>query len=421
MTAFLAIAVVLTALALAWVLPPLLRRRPRASGVDRARSNVELLREQLAELDADLAAGTLSPEKYSQARSEVERRVLEESESDDAAAEASAARARGAAVVLAALIPIAGTVLYLQLGNPGALAPQHAAPGHGDLTREQIEGMVSRLEARLREQPDDGNGWALLARSNLALQRFPEAVEAYARAITLVKDNANLYADYADALAMTQGRRLEGEPERLIEQALKIDPDHVKALALAGSVAFEKKDFNGAIAYWERLLKVAPPDSEFAASIRESIADARAALGAGGAKQPGANEPAAAPAVVTREPSASPAGASITGSVRLAPELAGKAAPDDTVFIFARPVAGPRMPLAVLRKQVRDLPVEFRLDDSMAMSPAAKLSDHAEVVVGARVSKGGGPVGQPGDLEGLSAPVKAGGTGVKVVIDTVVK
>lgn len=421
MTSFAVIAVVLTALALAWVLPPLLRRRPPDAGVDRAQSNLALLREQVADLDADLASGTLPAEKYSQARSELERRVLEESESDPSAGEGGAGKGRVAAVVLAAVIPIAGTLLYLLLGSPGALAPQHAVPGHSDLSVEQLEGMVARLEVRLREQPEDGEGWALLARSNLVLQRFPEAVKAYARATALVKDNASLYADYADALAMTQERRLQGEPERLIAQALKIDPDHVKALALAGTVAFEKRDFKGAVGYWEHILKLAPPDSEMAASIRESIADARAALGGGAEKQAGASGPAAAPAPAARAPAAAPAGASIMGTVRLAPALAGKAAPADTVFIFARPVSGPRMPLAVLRKQVQDLPVEFRLDDSMAMSPAAKLSDHEKVVVGARISKGGGPVGQPGDLEGLSAPVKVGEHGISVVIDSEVR
>jgi cytochrome c-type biogenesis protein CcmH len=173
-TAFLSIAVLLTAVALAWVLPPLLRRRPPGAGVERADSNVILLREQLAELDADLASGTLSADKYAQARSELERRVLEESDGGPGPAAGGRARARGAAIVLAALIPVAGALLYINLGSPESLAPRHGVPGHPDLSVEQIAGMVARLEARLREHPDDANGWALLARSNLVLQRFPE-------------------------------------------------------------------------------------------------------------------------------------------------------------------------------------------------------------------------------------------------------
>ena len=409
MTGFLVVAAVMTAIALAWVLPPLLRRRPRDGGVERDASNLALLRDQLSELDADLRSGTLSAEQYSRARSELERRVLEETASERQGAAGGGRTGRWAAVALAVLIPAAAALLYLQFGSPDALSPQRAVPGHPEITLDQIEGMVARLESRLQQNPGDAQGWVLLARSNLVLRRFPEAAKAYARAVALVTDNADLYADYADALAMTQGQRLQGEPERLIAQALKLDPDNVKALALAGTVAFEKNDYNGAIAHWERILKVAPADSGLVASIRDSIAEAR--LRAGGTEK----SPAA------REPTAAPARAEVSGTVRLAPELASRAAPTDTVFIFARPVSGPRVPLAVLRKQVRDLPAAFRLDDSMAMAPTSKLSDHPQVVVGARISKSGQPAAQPGDLEGLTAPVKLGASGIAVVISSEIR
>ena len=409
MTGFLVVAAVMTAIALAWVLPPLLRRRPRDGGVERDASNLALLRDQLSELDADLRSGTLSAEQYSRARSELERRVLEETVSERPGADSGGRTGRWAAVALAVLIPASAALLYLQIGSPDALSPQRTLPGHPEVTMDQIEGMVARLEARLEQNPGDAQGWVLLARSNLVLRRFPEAAKAYARAVALVTDNADLYADYADALAMTQGQRLQGEPERLIAQALKLDPDNVKALALAGTVAFEKNDYNGAIAHWERILKVAPADSGLVASIRDSIAEAR--LRAGGTEK----SPAA------REPTAAPARAEVSGTVRLAPELASRAAPTDTVFIFARPVSGPRVPLAVLRKQVRDLPAAFRLDDSMAMAPTSKLSDHPQVVVGARISKSGQPAAQPGDLEGLTAPVKLGASGIAVVISSEIR
>ena len=415
MTGFLAAAAALTALALAWVLPPLLRLRPRAGGVERDASNLALLRDQLVELDADLARGLLSAEQYSKARSELERRVLEETATELPAADTGGHKGRWTAAALAVLVPVSAVLLYLQIGSPDALSPERAATGHPEITMEQVEGMVARLEERLQKQPDDAQGWVLLARSNLVMRRFPEAAKAYARAVTLVTDNADLYADYADALAMAQGQRLQGEPERLIALALKLDPNHVKALALAGTVAFEKKDYKGAIDYWERILKVTPPESEFAGPIRDSIAEAR--LRAGGASPPAAAStarPAGKPATV-------PAQAEVSGTVRLAPELAARAAPTDVVFIFARPVQGPRIPLAVLRKQVRDLPAAFRLDDSMAMAPTSKLSDHAQFIVGARISKSGQPGAQPGDLEGLSAPVKLGASGVAVVIDSEVR
>jgi cytochrome c-type biogenesis protein CcmH len=204
---------------------------------------------------------------------------------------------------------------------------------------------------------------------------------------------------------MAQGRHLQGEPERIIAQALKVDPKNVKALALAGTAAFENHDFKGAIAHWRRILEVVPPDSDMAESIRDSISDAEK-LGGGAVKAKPAPGRAAASA-----PGA------VSGTVQLAPALAARVAPADTVFVFARAADGPRVPLAVMRKQVRELPAAFNLDDTMAMAPGMKLSDHARVVVGARISKSGSPTPQPGDLEGLSAPVKVGDTGVTVVIN----
>jgi cytochrome c-type biogenesis protein CcmH len=305
-------------------------------------------------------------------------------------------------------VPIAALLLYFAVGNPAALAPGAAAgDGHG-ITREQIEGMVERLATRMKENPEDAEGWVMLGRSYAVIDRHAEAAVAYANAVKRSEPDAQLLADYADALAMAQGRNLRGEPERLIAQALKVDPRNVKALMLAGTVAFEKKDFKGAIAYWERILKVTPPDSPIADSVRDSIADARQF--AGTAKAPPSAKPGAAAVA-----------ASVSGTVRLSPGIAAKAAPDDTVFIFARAAQGPRMPLAVMRKRVRDLPAAFTLDDTMAMTPAAKLSSHAQVVIGARISKSGNPAPQPGDLEGLSAPVRPGTANIAVLINSEIR
>lgn len=397
------IAVFLAAAALAFVLPALLARGRRAESVGRDATNIAVYRDQLKELDADLAAGTLSRGQYDEAHRELERRMLEDVRAPKIAAQA-AKSGRGVAIAVGVAVPLVSALLYFAVGNPDALAPGAAAgDGHG-VTVQQVESMVERLAARMQENPDDVKGWMMLGRSYAVLDRYPEAVAAFANAVKRSPPDAQLLADYADVLAMWQGRRLQGEPERLIAQALKVDPNNVKALALAGTVAFEKKDFRGAIAHWEKILKVVPPDSEIADSVRSSIADAFTLAG-GGVK--------AAPA----PKAAAPAQAAVSGTVSFAPGIAAKAAPDDTVFVFARPAEGPRMPLAVLRKRVRDLPTAFKLDDSMAMSPAAKLSNHQKVVVGARVSKSGNPAPQPGDLEGLSAPVSVGDAGVIVVIN----
>ncbi len=403
MTAFWIIAALLVASALAFVLPSLLGRRRRADAAASDATNVAIYRDQLRELEADLAAGTLGREQYDDAHREIERRVLDDT-SGTATVVRTTSPGRGTVITIAIALPIAAILLYFAVGNPGAMAPQPAADGHA-VTRQQIEGMVERLAARMQESPEDVKGWVMLGRTYAVLDRHAESAAAYANAVKRSPPDAQLLADYADALAMSQGRNLRGEPERLIAQALKLDPDNVKALALAGTVEFEKKDFKRAIIYWERILKVAPPDSEMADSVRSSIAEAQSLAGT-----------ITAPAPV-KAPAAAPAAASVSGSVRLSPGLAAKAAPGDTVFIFARAAQGPRMPLAVLRKQVRDLPAAFTLDDSMAMSPAAKLSSQESLVVGARVSKSGNPAPQPGDLEGLSPPVKAGNTGIVVVID----
>jgi cytochrome c-type biogenesis protein CcmH len=223
---------------------------------------------------------------------------------------------------------------------------------------------------------------------------------------------------------MAQGR-IEGKPLQVVERALKIDPTQWKALALAGSAAFERKDYKTAIGYWQTLQSHAEPGSEMA---RETAANIEEARQLGGINElpkvpTAATSPAKAPlrtAEAKPQKQALNANAAVEGSVSLSPKLAGKAAPTDTVFVFARAAEGPRMPLAILRFQVKDLPVKFLLDDSLAMSPAMKLSNFQDVVIGARISKSANAVPQAGDLQGASKPVKVGAKGLAVVIDQVV-
>jgi cytochrome c-type biogenesis protein CcmH len=248
----------------------------------------------------------------------------------------------------------------------------------------------------MREKPDDAEGWKLLGRSYVALGRFPEALDAYAKAAARKPRDPDLLADLADVLATTRPERLQGEPEKLVLRALEIEPQHLKALALAGTAAFDRKDYAAAARYWQRMLPLVEPGSDDARQIQASIAEARSL---GGVAAPGA----------------------LNGRVSISKKLAAQASPDDVVFIFARAVEGPPMPLAVKRVRVRDLPAEFALDDSMAMAPGMNLSAHARVVVGARISKSGQPTAQSGDLQGFSAPVANNARGVSVTIDSVVR
>jgi len=431
--AFVLIAAAMIAIALACVLVPLLRHA-KPAGIAREASNVEILRDQMAELDADLASGVMPRERYEEARRELEQRVLEDSK----AAAATAAPTQSAAwtaAVLAGSLPVIALVLYVTLGSIESFAPggqrvakEGSAGAEHEFTREQIEGMAAKLAARLEREPENAEGWAMLARTYYALNRFDDAVPAFDKATALAPGDAKLLADYADAVGATEGG-LKAKSQALIARALAADPKNWKALALAGTVAFERKDYKQAVLYWEQTKANVPPESSMASSIDASIAEARQlgglASGTGSAPpQLAAASPrqdAKAPPVASASPNAGVASAaataSVAGTVSLAPALTAKAAPTDTVFIFARAAEGPKMPLAILRKQVRDLPTAFTLDDSMAMAPNFALSKFPSVVVGARVSKSGNATPQPGDLEGLSPAVNVGTTGLTVVID----
>jgi cytochrome c-type biogenesis protein CcmH len=433
-TTFVLIAAAMVAAALAWVLVPLLKRG-RPGGVAREASNVAILRDQLRELEADLATGTMPRDQYEQAKRELEQRVLEESKAAPTVASAPSQSAAWTAAILGSAIPIAALVLYVVLGNHDAFAPTAARSAKGgaehEVTPQQVEAMAANLAAKLEKEPNNVDGWVMLARTYYALNRHADAARAFQRATALVPDDAELLADYADSVGAAEGG-LRGKSLELIERALKADPTHWKALALAGTAAFNRKDYRQAVDYWERMKKTVPPGSPMSASIDASIAEARelgglkagpaaggsalATAPAGGAAK--ADAAAKGPASPTSAP-ASPAlpGATIAGTVKLAPALAGKVSPTDTVYIFARAAEGPKMPLAILRKQVKDLPVAFTLDDSMAMAPNFALSNFPSVVVGARVSKSGGVTPQSGDLEGMSPAVGMGASGLTVVID----
>ena len=299
MTVFVVIAVVMAAAAAVWVLPPLLRRHSGDDGVARAASNLEVYRDQLGELDADLNSGTLSVAQYEHAKLEIERRVLDEAGGEGIPAPRESRNGRWTAAVLAATIPLCAASLYWLLGNPDALSPQRAgiAAGEHQVTAQQIEAMVAKLAARLEQNPDDANGWAMLARSYVVMQRFPEAAVAFAKAAALTKDDANLLADYADALAVSAGRKIEGKPLELIKQALTLDPNQWKALAMAGTAAFDRKDYKAAVSYWEKLLPRLQADSGFRESLTASIAEARQLGGIKSGASPNP-QPAAAAGVI---------------------------------------------------------------------------------------------------------------------------
>ena len=295
---------------------------------------------------------------------------------------------------------------------PDAVAPSAAASDAGASGLQQIAAMVDKLAARMKDHPDDAEGWTMLARSYTVLSRFADALPAYARAIELMPRNATLLADYADAVAATKGTANNPQSMALVERALALDPEHPKALALAGTALYDRGDFAGAVARWQKIADKLPPGGELARQVQASIVEARER-----ATATGASIPAAAPPVAAATP---PQATALTGTVTLDATLAAKVSPGDTVFVFARAAGGGRMPLAVQRAKVANLPLAFRLDDSMAMAPGATLSGAKQVIVGARVSKSGNAIPQAGDLSGEIAPVAPGASGVAIRIDRVV-
>ncbi|HEX7811081.1 MAG TPA: c-type cytochrome biogenesis protein CcmI [Burkholderiales bacterium] len=402
MTVFFVTALIFVAVAVTIVLRPLLKASA-AAGIDREKMNRDVLRDQFQDIDSDVRAGVLDPAQAAQARQELERRVLEEVKGSG---ETPAGKPRnwGIPVAIAIVIPVAAIALYLHLGNlQGLGALPHAAANLSSISPEQFQEMTGKLAARLQEQPDDVVGWTMLGRAYRATERHEDAAKAFARASALKPDDADLLADQAESLAISRGRDLGGEPIRLLDRALKLDPDNAKALALAGSAAFERKDYQAAIRYWERLLKQPDIGAELAQALQSGVGEAKAL--AGGLK------PSVPPAVAGR----------VSGVVSLADALKSKASPEDAVFVFARAAKGPRMPLAIAKVRVKDLPYHFNLDDSMAMMPELRISGFPEIVVGARVSKSGSATPSSGDLEGIGPVIKPGASGVKVSISQVVK
>lgn len=411
MIAFWISAALLLVMALALVLPALLRSKGSTDKVvdSAAQANLSILRSQLTQLDADFATGSINADQLALAKSEIERRALEEENAPEIAV--VPARSTRTAWALGLVIPLLALGAYGFLGNINALDPANLqAKTETDPTPEQIEAMVSAFAARLEAVPaseaPDPKAWEMLARSYAAMQKFPEANKAYKRAVELNPGNAQMLADHADVLAMLQGQSMAGEPTKLFERALVLDPNNLKALALAGSAAFEKKDFVKAVMFWTKARDLAPPGSDFAKGLASSVEEARTAAGA-------------PQAVAKSAPTPAVASASIQGVVSLSAALKSKVAPDDTVFIFARAAQGPRMPLAILKRKASELPITFTLDDSTAMADELKLSKFELVIVGARVSKSGNALPQSGDLVGQSAPVKAGGSKLTLVIDSV--
>ncbi len=420
------------------LVPPLLRRTPAAETASDASVRAFYLA-QREQLRRDLDNGALSPQAHARADEELQRDLLQDlAMRRDPRARLGGQRASiAAACVLTVAVPVAAVLLYGQLGNPRAaatIAMSQAPEPHAQEADNDMALAINALAQRLRASPDDADGWYMLARSYETLGRYNDAIAAYREVLRLVPGQPLVLADLADALLSARQGQPDEDSIAAVAQALQAEPDQPKALALAGMMAMRRGDAAEALTHWERLQGLLPADSDAARQIQTNIAQARAMAtgGAGGAtvaaasgnspasagvagSTPAASAPPAAPAATPSSP------ARIAGQARIADTLRGQVAPNDTVFILARPMEGSRMPVAILKMQVADLPRAFVLDDSTAMSPDATLSKAGKVRVEIRVSRSGNAAAQAGDLSGVLTDAGPRADGLELVADTVVR
>ncbi|MCK0505954.1 c-type cytochrome biogenesis protein CcmI [Aromatoleum anaerobium] len=418
MIPFLILATVLVAGALLLVVPPLLgggsRAREQAHRQRQAETVLVVLREQLAELEAEHAAGHIAEADYQRSREELEQRALEEGRAAEGGADLRPARQWAVAVVVA--LPALAVLFYLALGEPRGLDPaQIAAQQEHQITPEQMSALVAQLAQRLEREPNDVEGWMMLGRSYSMTNDLDGAAATWRKLGAKIPDQADILADWADLLAGAAGGRFDGDPDRLIRRALELDPAHLKALALAGTAAFQREDFAAASAHWERILANMDPGEGVYAAVVASINEARAkggmplleAAGAGAARTGGsAGEGAAQGAEEALK---------VSGRISISAGLAAQVEADDTVFVFARPVEG-GMPVAALRLRAGDLPASFSFENAPRMS---KEPLPAQLSIGARLSKHGEATARAGDLEGEPVNVAPDAANVEIVIDRV--
>jgi cytochrome c-type biogenesis protein CcmH len=393
--------------------------------------NAAIHRDRLAELERDHLNGTLSAADLAEAREELQRQLLDDTVATEVPAAESFSRSSG--IVLALLVPLLAVAVYALLGSPAAVLPVAVQNQRATADMEQL---TTKLAQKLEQNPNNPEGWAMLARAYKSLGRWDDAERAYGRIGTDFDKNPELLAELAEMLVQkNNGFTLRSR--ELVQQALRLDPGNMLALFLGGGDAFEGGRYAEAVTLWQRLLPNLEPGGEDARMVEASIAQARERSGGGGRPAiargdvaPGTVVPqddvhravgkAGAEKSVQQKPATTKAGAeSIGGRVELSAAIKDKAKPEDVVFIFARAVDGPRMPLAALRVRAADLPLDFLLDDSHAVMPSNKLSSAQQVRIEVRISKSGSANPGKGDLTGKSAAVKPGAKGVRIVIDQI--
>jgi len=378
-----------------WVL---LREKKPVTQASQAKANAKVYRDQILDLDREHDSGHISDEEWQQSRDELSLRLLEDTSAVDDPAAKTEKPAIWTAVVLAVALPLGSMGMYMWVGQPEALNPL-ALKTPDQVDPKDLTKMAQTLAEKLQDKPDNLQGWVMLGRTYRTLENFDAALRAYDSALKL-SDDDDLKLERIEVIAMQRQGQFEGEPWNVIREVLQRDPQHFGALLTAGSASYAEGKFADALKYWEQARKPLDANNPDLAGLESAISTVRERLGMPPAK--------AAPAATS--------GLNVTGQVSLSASLKSKASPNDVVFIYATPANGDRMPLAIFKTTVSQLPFNFTLDDSTAMAPDRKLSAAGEVMVKVRVTKSGNAMPQSGDLSGSLGPVKVGAKGLKLEI-----
>jgi cytochrome c-type biogenesis protein CcmH len=414
MFTFIVIISLLIILALAFVLPALFKKSSlEESNFDEL--NTQIARDRLSELKQLLAINELSQEDFEQAKRELENTLaldLSASASTENKQQIGSQNSKPAALLLLISVPVASSLLYMQIGQFDAVNGQKPVQQEVEQQAPKLsmEDAAAQLAIRLQSEPDNAEGWFMLARTYMTMKRYDEAVAAYKKTTELVTDNANVLIRYADALAMSRKGSLTGEPRAAIEKALKIEPDNQQGLWLAGMAAVEAKEFKLALRYMLILQPMLANNPEYLSQLHGLIARVEKNLSTDEIDT--VVKAIAVEFKVTTKPesAAAVAIAEIQVSVTISDELKAQVSATDTVFIYAKAVNGPPMPLAASKQKVSSLPLTISLNDDMAMMPAMKLSNFDRVIIGAKISKSGVAGSAAGDLYGevTNVEVKTG-------------
>jgi len=409
---FVAIALALTFSVVAVLLWTMLRKPEPGRTEAPDEDNARIYREELQELNDAVQSGALAPADFERARQDLSIRLVQDiPETPEVAASAPAVgnqRAVVSAVVMALVFPLLGAFVYLTLGDPMAVAEPSLAAHAGSDGAPDFAAMAEELKAKLKTNPKDTPSWVLLGRAYRNQNQYDAAIDAYNHAVALDADD-RLAIERVEVIAAKNGGQFKGEPWDVIRKILAKNPQHANALLLAGSAAFSEGQFKQALAYWTTLRSQLADGSQEALAVdnalRAAAEKAGVELGSKGKKVD----------------SLANAASSISGRVTVSDSIKAQANPTDVVFIYAQAEQGSPMPLAIMRTTVQALPLDFKLDDSMAMRPESKLSGQSHVTVKARISKSGQAMPQPGEFIGTLPHVAVGAKQVKLTISEVVK